>query len=897
MSTQDDEEQRTSPFLKALTSDQIAEAVNRSPDNGVTIFLSKLGISDIGPYEAEELCNAGQQGFQEEGSSVERLALGNNRLSTLPLEFELFTRLRYINLKHNIFTIFPDVLTILPCLDTLDLSHNKIRSLPRRPGNLTRLRVFSLSRNKITRLPTYLAQFRELIILRVDRNPIEWPPRSAMESFGDLQDIHLGKDGVVNLQTWLEADGAKDKEYDDSGYSEQREWDPKGISYDSWQFPVRRGIFDAGLTPHARSFSIDSISSVPDSPSLADPDEARRSDDQSAMGISQNEQSTFQSPEMSASSSGDTFYMSSPTISKMNYKSSVEPEQMHLRTTSHASILRSKPLAVAVIPKKSLPDLRVVHKDFGKRVPPLPGVAPDEPSLLPPTSLRQDSEYQYGSQSEQSRISDGRSHSFVAAERSSYFQRSSSLPPSNSLPKALACLIETARSVLFSMGQLHQTLDRCANYGTFDRSSLKFKKALDPANMTMLHLIRALDRFDDVSQQSLPSPAICRGLVECCRDTISAFRKSLGLLISQIGLEPSSDARVLRWLVLELYGIHAEISLSWQTIPFLAGRAHHPQLQELKPALRLRSTDAIGPQAAVKVGKARRHAGSFSFKDVQIGKELPSTGGLATHTHTPTLRTPKRQITVPLLSNPGSNGSYFPSTTSSSFPPSNDGYDHLRQHSRGSINDSPSLISPITPLESSSTSRSYIAEIALSDVSVGDPEIRENLDNARSATRTLARNVADISDEDLEFDGKLLRENAYSFVKIVVQLSNILKTHSNPRSVTAALRSNMVKLANSTQEFASLLQFPSISYTPRSSSPISFQKYATYNPSPYQIEDNLLSSSLHRTRSAQPGLNNIKQPTSSSYDSLQPTLPLSIKAPNARRTRPLEKHLRMAPNL
>jgi hypothetical protein len=75
MSTQDDEEQRTSPFLKALTSDQIAEAVNRSPDNGVTIFLSKLGISDIGPYEAEELCNAGQQGFQEEGSSVERYTI------------------------------------------------------------------------------------------------------------------------------------------------------------------------------------------------------------------------------------------------------------------------------------------------------------------------------------------------------------------------------------------------------------------------------------------------------------------------------------------------------------------------------------------------------------------------------------------------------------------------------------------------------------------------------------------------------------------------------------------------------------------------------------------------------------------------------------------------------
>lgn len=42
-----------------------------------------------------------------------RLTLGNNRLSTLPTEFELFTRLRYLNLKRNNFSTFPDVVSFM----------------------------------------------------------------------------------------------------------------------------------------------------------------------------------------------------------------------------------------------------------------------------------------------------------------------------------------------------------------------------------------------------------------------------------------------------------------------------------------------------------------------------------------------------------------------------------------------------------------------------------------------------------------------------------------------------------------------------------------------------------------------------------------------------------------
>ena len=87
-----------------------------------------------------------------------RLALGSNLLTTLPDEFMYLSRLRYLNLKHNSFSTFPDVvctlhflgrllgltrtkLTLMPLLDTLDISHNKIKELPPRPGQLINLRV------------------------------------------------------------------------------------------------------------------------------------------------------------------------------------------------------------------------------------------------------------------------------------------------------------------------------------------------------------------------------------------------------------------------------------------------------------------------------------------------------------------------------------------------------------------------------------------------------------------------------------------------------------------------------------------------------------------------------------------------------------------------------------
>jgi hypothetical protein len=499
--------------------------------------------------------------------------------------------------------------------------------------------------------------------------------------------------------------------------------------------------------------------------------------------------------------SGRTTSDNSPTLSNGQPNGFLEPEAMHTRTTSHASVLRNPQSAGKMNLKNSLPDLRTAHKEPGKKVPPLPDTLG---STIPSsTSNRQDSGSSSGSaslptipDSEEPR-DDGRNLPFVAVERSSYFHRTSVMTISKSLPRSLVCLVETARSILFSMGQLYQTLEHYMQ--GFERLSPKFQKVLDPANLNMLHLIHALDRFDNISPKSTPSPAVCRALVECCRDTISSLRKAVGLLTAQVAIQPVDDARFARWLILELYGVTAEISTAWQVMlpeleslkPFLHGSvlsktsafATNSDYSDLGPALRLRPGE-------IRVGRTRRHAGSFSSKDVEIGKDLPSydiepglISGLAPRANGTTLRTPKRQVTAPVLptlSNPNASSIYHSSSSSSSQP--NLGLYHLRDGSQTSLHDSPKQ-----GFESPSVTRTSIGrdvlqavqtavgiapivwdqiEDALSHVVAIQPSLREVLERARITTSKLAANVMDVLDGDSETDKRLLRENVRTFLKV-----------------------------------------------------------------------------------------------------------------------------------
>jgi hypothetical protein len=180
---------------------------------------------------------------------------------------------------------------------------------------------------------------------------------------------------------------------------------------------------------------------------------------------------------------------------------------------------------------------------------------------------------------------------------------------------------------------------------------------------------------------------------------------------------------------------------------------------------------------------------------VQIGKELPSydiipsmAGGLATDT--PTLRTPKRLATVPIVTTTASSSSSIPHNSYSYFPPAQ----HVRYNSQSSLHDS-FVMSPATSPESHVTNQGHFSagilavqdtldtastvwdqiEEALSHVASNNQDMRENLETARSATQRLARNVAELSEGDFEVDKRLFRENVHAFLKV---RSNVLEDES-----------------------------------------------------------------------------------------------------------------------
>ncbi|KAJ3811149.1 RAM signaling pathway protein-domain-containing protein [Lentinula lateritia] len=909
----------------SLNSSHIQEALARSNDGGVTLVLMKKNFADVDSDAAEELATIGREFPEDE------ISLGHNRLTTLPMEFALLSRLRYLNLKSNCFSVFPDVLTLMPAIDTLDISHNKIKRLPSQPGHLVNLRVFCFSRNKVTRLPVYLSRFHNLTVLQADKNPIEWPPKAVMEPPNLVADgAKFSISWIKSIQKWIESETTSEiHPHDDSGFSEHHDLESRlDEAYSAWssRLPRTDSEFDDGVTPHARSFSIDSnfsMSSATESVNLDTPASSYGQSDRPPplhLGILQSyseEASPTRSIEsyLPSPAESDTFFDSTSTHdhADLDQQSQSQQQQQHARNASYAAGSIRSSNRPDFLGKKSMPDLRTAKLNFSKKSVPDTRVdrgftakssSANSPSTSTPTNahshrpnLHHPHEDSFSIPSPLSQRQDSTVPS-MAFERNSYFRRISSLPTasiSNTLPPPLLNLVDTARSILFAVCQIYQTLEHYTLHHTIDdRLSSVLKKVLHPASTDMMQFINSLDRFDAMSRKTVPPPTVCRGVVESCRDTVAVFGKTVGVLSLQLKVIVSvDDLRYVRALLIQLYSAAAEISLAWQGMiplmdsvkPYLHSKPfptpsppnhvglgnidnnlyHSPASAPLLPTslslsdgspshlLSLRANPS-----GVRTHTARRHAGSFSSKDVEIGKTLPSceempslSGGIALHT--PTLRTPKRK-----------NGSATKATTMLTIQaPSPTGpisftHSHSRSGSQTSIiagsssnpsssaASSPSLLPPklTSFLELPSTSRTLVDNEALQavqaavevaptvwdmieNVLLGNEEgkgvkagvnlleMKESLENARAITSRLTECLETMRNKeggDVGSERKSLREDAHLFLKSVVQLSNAIKIYGGARS--SALRTNMVKLTNSTEEFAILLHVSSFSPLP-----------------------------------------------------------------------------------
>ncbi|KTW29885.1 hypothetical protein T552_01089 [Pneumocystis carinii B80] len=170
----------------------IDEAQNSSKENNTTFNFSHKKIKTV-PKEIINIIK--DKAFRNlylfliKRLTVFRLTLGHNQLSFFPDEIGKLSRLRYLNIRANIFKEFPVILCDLPSLEILDISRNKIRCLPNEFGNLMSLKVLSISRNKLKVLPIYISKMSNLKILKIDHNPITFPPKEIIHFEGGEKEM------------------------------------------------------------------------------------------------------------------------------------------------------------------------------------------------------------------------------------------------------------------------------------------------------------------------------------------------------------------------------------------------------------------------------------------------------------------------------------------------------------------------------------------------------------------------------------------------------------------------------------------------------------------------------------------------------------------------------------
>ncbi|KAG0200468.1 RAM signaling network component [Mortierella sp. GBA30] len=156
---------------------------------------------------------------------LEKLTMSHNSIRTLPLQLNMFTSLRYLNIRANSIRIFPAVLCHLSSLEILDTSRNKISRFPDSFGNLMSLRVLSISRNRIETIPLYVGDMAQLQFLKIELNPIVFPPPEIVEFSG--QDM---EGWLTRLKTFLVY------------HQKERERRPRGLTNEESRVPRQDAV-------------------------------------------------------------------------------------------------------------------------------------------------------------------------------------------------------------------------------------------------------------------------------------------------------------------------------------------------------------------------------------------------------------------------------------------------------------------------------------------------------------------------------------------------------------------------------------------------------------------------------------------------------------------------------
>ena len=216
-----------------------------------------------------------------------------------------------------------------------------------------------------------------------------------------------------------------------------------------------------------------------------------------------------------------------------------------------------------------------------------------------------------------------------------YFRRQSMLPVSTiakTVPPALLGWIETVRGILFSISQVHAALRQFVVYAAQERLAGPVSRLMSTSDASTTALIDSLDRFDSLSHRGTPAPHIIRDVFTSCQQSVDLLRSLIDALQAPLrGLTSTADLRYTRTLLLMLFGSIGEITQAWATIAPATGGPDISSGTAL--VLQPPTPSADGeqptrfPESGVRLTRqrsvTRRHAGSFSVEDVEMGANLP----------------------------------------------------------------------------------------------------------------------------------------------------------------------------------------------------------------------------------------------------------------------------------
>ncbi|TIA89251.1 hypothetical protein E3P99_02160 [Wallemia hederae] len=592
-----------------LSKEEIIELIDRVVHQDSKLVdtwdLSKAGIDTL-PVEVIDLIKL----------DTCRLALSYNRLSRLPDDILSLNKLRYLNLRANMFTSFPLIVRGLEyALEILELGRNKIKKLPKDPGTLTNLKVFSISKNKLTRIPAYIHKFTNLRIIKLDSNPIEWPPSSVIESLNltaqkavtnkldtdkDKLDVEM-EAWVRALREWLKehADKASSKSAyttdEDSDYHRRRQSGNSFFSDNvlSPPLPKDRGLADSSFKFPAKG--------TPPTPALASPSTTHTSPDSLSHGST-----TFNTPHQ---------YFS-PTLDIYN-SDYANANASHGRNASSSAILPKRTANTqtqGLKVKKSLPDMRygtnrivtdptplnaalrndslsfAVERKESVDLPPIPTLPtvptiPDIPKseagnhngftslgFPAPSSV---SETETSSQSQPSQthsdthdtspLNRNIDHLKNMALKSSDFSttfkhRHTPTPPSPLSISNTDVVVDAANSLLFALSQAHSAI---SHFLTLTPD--KFAMFLNPLLSNAAH---GLDPLFQVLGMKVHNVDM---VTEAVKAASAAFSPLIAELRARVAGKFVSDVQfvhpvVLRSVILTLYGSMSEIANVWRVI-------------------------------------------------------------------------------------------------------------------------------------------------------------------------------------------------------------------------------------------------------------------------------------------------------------------------------------------